>query len=252
MLRSEIIGEFMKLNQLIAIIPSAKNEAQKKKTETYRCAQTPALFNGLSRTYQPRDEEGFVYPSESQPVHFSADKLIQQFVEGASDFINLAAMQDTANTQAKADVVVNGDVIFKDVPVTHLLFLEKQLQDIKTFVSALPVLGDDQEWTYSESHGNFVSAAKQTAKTKKVMKPVVLYDATDKHPAQVKEATEDVVEGTWTLRNFSAALPKSQVNALVSRVDALLKAVLIAREEANSIEVKKVDIATPLFKYLFS
>lgn len=39
---------------------------------------------------------------------------------------DVVATQDFANCQAKADVMVEGRVLIKDAPVTHLLFLEKQ------------------------------------------------------------------------------------------------------------------------------
>ena len=48
------------------------------------------------------------------------------------------ATQDFANCQAKANVVVDGQTILKEVPVTHLLFLEKQLVDLRTFIDGLP------------------------------------------------------------------------------------------------------------------
>ena len=36
---------------------------------------------------------------------------------------------------AKADLVVDGVTLAKDLPVTYLLFLEKQLTELKAFVS---------------------------------------------------------------------------------------------------------------------
>ena len=60
-----------------------------------------------------------------------------------------------------------------------------------------------------------------------------------------------IVEGTWSLINFSGALPQDQINAILRRVDKLLKAVVIAREEANSAAIAEQKIAEPIFNYLF-
>jgi hypothetical protein len=240
----------MKLHQLLAVLQSAKNNSAKAKTAVYHLAQKP-FFKGLSRTYEPREEEGFVYPPESQNVQLKAEKLIEQFVEASSEYLDLCASQDLTNTTAKASVVVDGVTILKDVPVTHLLFLEKQLIDVKTFISSLPVLDADKEWEYSTTRGCWVTPTRKSAKTKKITKPVVLYEATKEHPAQVKEVSEDVVEGTWTNFDMSGALPQDKLNELLVKAEKLIKAVVIAREEANSIEVKQFPVASPLFVYLF-
>lgn len=90
----------MKLNQLIAILQSVKANASKSKTEVYQLCQKNTLFQGLSRTYQSREEDGFVYPPESQKLTLKADELY-------------------ANTEAKASIVVDGQTIIADVPVSY-------------------------------------------------------------------------------------------------------------------------------------
>jgi hypothetical protein len=241
----------MKLHQLLAILTSAKNSAEAIKTEIYHLAQKTALFSGISRTYSPNDAEGFVYPSESTAVQKSTPDLIDQFFKGYQELWDLAATQDWANTEAKADVVVDGEVILRDVPVTHLLYLEKQvLTDARTFLSKLPILDADKTWTYDSNRSAFVTPARQSVKTKKVSKAIVLYEATKEHPAQVKEVTEDIVEGTWTTIDLSGALPAETVKTLQARVAKLLKAVVIAREEANGLVVTPKTTFEPIFEYL--
>jgi hypothetical protein len=48
----------MKLNQLIAVLQSVKANANKGKAEVSQLSQKSTLFQGLSRTYQPREEGG--------------------------------------------------------------------------------------------------------------------------------------------------------------------------------------------------
>ena len=81
----------MKLNQLIAILQSVKANTTKGKTEVYQLAQKSSLFQGLSRTYQSRKEDGFVYPAESQKLTLKATELIEKFVQASTEFLDLAA-----------------------------------------------------------------------------------------------------------------------------------------------------------------
>jgi hypothetical protein len=74
-------------------------------------------------------------------------------------------------------------------------FKEKQLVDVKTFISSLPVLDNSESWIYDPQQECFATEAKFTTKTKRIVKPVILYEATKEHPAQVKESSEDIPEG---------------------------------------------------------
>ncbi|WP_309738960.1 hypothetical protein [Chamaesiphon sp. OTE_20_metabat_361] len=42
---------------------------------------------------------------------------------------------------------------------------------------------------------------------------MVAYEATEHHPAQIKEVSKDIVEGIWSLVEFSGALPQDRVNS---------------------------------------
>ena len=137
------------------------------------------------------------------------------------------------------------------MPVPYLLFLEKQLADIKAFAAAIPTLPIDRDWSYDSNRGLYVSGPIETAKTKKVTEFVVAYEATDKHPADVREVSNDIVEGTWSQLRFSGALPQDELNAILRRVDDLLKGVVKAREAANGITVNQQDTAAPLLGYIF-
>lgn len=243
----------MKLNQVIAVLQTVKANATKAKTAVYQLIQKNALFQGISRTFQPVDEEGFVYPPESQALQMRAEELLTQFEQACTELFNLSATQDWANAQAKANIVIDGTTLLTDVPVSYLLFLEKQLTDIKTFISTLPLLDNSESWVYDQQQECFATEPKFTTKTKKIMKPVVLYEATKEHPAQVKESYEDVPEGTWRTVKFSGAISPARQKELLRRVDRLTQEVIFAREQANSLEVTQQNqVARSIFGYLFA
>jgi len=242
----------MKLNQLIAILNGVKRNAETKRTEIYHLVKKPALFQGQQRTYSPREEDGYKYPDESQKVTLKVEEVIEQFAEAGKEYLDLAATQDWANCQAKASVIVDNATILEDVPVPHLLFLEKQLLDIKTFISALPTLPIDKEWDYDAAKGCYATAPKESVKTKKVTEFVTVFEPTPHHAGQAKEVSKDIVEGTWSLVELSGAIAKDRQTLLLRRVEKLYQAVLKAREEANSLVVEQKSTAENIYGYLFS
>lgn len=241
----------MKLHQLLAILSSVKTKTEKAKTELYHKIQKPALFQGISKTYTPNDEDGYVYPSEIKPLNESIEDTIQLFVNESIELYDLSFQQDIANCEAKADIVIDGTVIAAQVPVTYLLFLEKQATDLRTFIEKLPVRDVGTTWIDDPSRGIAVSEERHTIKTKKITDFVVAYEATEQHPAQVKEVTRDVVEGKWTTVQLNGELSPQTQKELKTRINKLYQAIVVAREEANAIEVSKRQIGKDLLSYVF-
>jgi hypothetical protein len=239
-----------KLNQIIAVLNGVKSKTKTAQTAIYQMVQKSALFQGVSRTYEPRDEDGYVYPAETQLVQFSAQKAVSQFVEASSELYDVALTQDSANLKAVVDLTLDG-LELKSLPVTYLLFLEDHLKDVETFVVSLPVLPLDKEWQYDPNKGVYASTKRDSAKTKKITDFVVAYQATKEHPAQVKEVSKDVVEGTWSTVDLSGAIPQDVKSDILRRVGLLSQAVLKARQEANSIDAPDRKIADSLFDYIF-
>jgi len=243
----------MKLNQVIAISNGKKSQASKTVTEIYKTIQKPELFDGLAKTYIPKDEEGDTLPSESKLPQQQLATQISKAVEAWSDLINVVATQDNANCSARADIVVDEKVIQKDVPVTHLLFLEKHLQDVCTFIETLPVLSATEDWKKDENRpGLYRTDPIVTNRNQKVMKNHVRAAATEKHPAQVDVYTEDVKVGEWSTTKFSGALPPKEKEEKLNKAKKLLEAVKLARESANSTEVTKTEYAKSLLGYVFN
>jgi hypothetical protein len=242
-----------RLNQIIAVANGKKSRAQAALTEVYQKLQKSELLQGISRNYRPRDDEGDKLPPESKRVQYRVSEAIQEAQTILGEVYNVVATQDAANCRAMADVVVDGNVLLAAVPVTHLLYLEKQLVDLHTLVDKLPTLDSGEEWTYSAEADCYATKPAETTRTKKVPKNHVKAEATDKHPAQVEVYMEDIIVGTWQTIKFSGSIPEQQKRTLRARVRTLQDAVKRAREEANSFEIKDgQQVAKPLFDYLFA
>lgn len=226
-----------KLNQIIAIEKGVKNQANQDLTRIHHLYQKSAMLSGISRTYTPKDEEGEQLPPESTKVQLNAEAGFQAAVDAFARLFSITLEKDATNTHALADISVDGVVLLANVPVPYLLFLEKQLVDLKTVVQKLPVLDQAETWTYDENVGAYATDPVSTTRTKKIPRNHVKAQATEKHPAQVELYYEDVVVGYWKTVKFSGAVPAKRVAELLQRVEQVQKAVKFAREEANSTEV---------------
>lgn len=241
-----------KLNQIIAVEKGVKSQTTRIETDLYHQLEKKPLFSGLSRVYTPKDEEdGDQLPPEAVSVQIKTNEVLTALTGALARLIDLTATKDAANTAARSDIKVDGTVVASAVPVTTLMFLEKELEKLAAFVGRLPVLDPAVSWTYDPARGVHVAEPVSTVRTKKVPRNHVLYEATKEHPAQVQMFTEDVVVGTWTKTEFSGALPADTIAAINTRLEKLRTAVKFAREEANTIEVTDAHYAETLLAYLF-
>lgn len=241
----------MKLNQIIAIEKGVKSRCHQELTQAHHGLMKQELMSGISRSYVPKDDDGDKLPDENTKVQVRAEEVIQQTGIILQELFDVTATKDWSNCTARADVVVNGEKLMEAVPVAYLLFLEKQLVDLHTFVKKLPVLDQALDWKYDSATDCMVTGKVASLKTKKVMKNHVRAEATDKHPAQVDTYTEDVVVGTWSTTRLSGALEQKRVKQLLTRVEDLQKSVKLAREQANMSEVTEQHIGAAVFSYLF-
>ncbi|GGJ45746.1 DUF7873 family protein [Deinococcus roseus] len=240
-----------KLNQIIAVEKSVKSRSFQELTEAHHALQKPALLSGITRTYRPKDEEGEQLPPESTRVQVKAEEIVQNTARILSNLFDVTATKDWTNCEARADVVVGEQVLLKDVPVSYLLFLEKQLVDLNTFVRKLPVLDASESWSFDPGADCYATEPIQTVRTKKIPRNHVKAEATEKHPAQVEVYYEDVTVGYWRTLKFSGALPAQRVHELLGRIQKLQQAVKFAREEANNVEAKEQKVGEKFFNYLF-
>ncbi|MCM2429466.1 DUF7873 family protein [Streptomyces sp. RKAG337] len=240
-----------KLNQIIAVEKGVKSKSHQELTASHHDLQKPVLLSGLSRTYQPKDEEGEQLPPESTRVQIKAEDVLRTTTVTLTRLFDVTATKDWANCEARADVTVDGRPLVREVPVSYLLFLEKQLVDLHTFIRKLPVLDASESWNLDPSSDAWKTEPVRTIRTKKVPRNHVKAEATEKHPAQVDVYYEDVPVGYWTTVKFSGALPARRVNELLERVEKLQNAVKFAREEANSAEVTDQRVGDAVLGYLF-
>lgn len=240
------------IHQLLARESTVKASAQRVLTTAHHNLAKGPLLMGIARVYTPQNEEGEQLPPESTRVQLSTPAVLIEVRAALSEMFDLIVTKDAANQQARADVVIDGNTLAADVPVSTLLTLEKQLKDVATFVSKLPLLDPAEVWHWDENRACYATDPVQTLRTRKVPRNHVKAEATQHHPAQVEVYYEDTTAGTWTTVKYSGALPPSQVADMARRVRTLQQAVAEARQRANSTEAHGRKVGAALLGYVFS
>lgn len=241
----------LKQHQVIALEKGVKSRVYAGLTEANKRIQKAELFAGHSRRYTPKEEGGEQLQPDKKIVQAKAEGVLREVQNTLGELFDLVLTKDSGNQIAKADLMVDGVVLVKDAPATYLIFLEKQLVDMRTLIGNLPQLDPAEEWSFDAPKDCFVTQPSESTKTKKVARAFVKAEATEKHPAQVDVVHEDITAGTWQTVKMSGALPATRVRELSERVDRLLKAVKLARESANSVEVEERKAGDAVLGYLF-
>lgn len=240
-----------KLNQVLAIEKGIKQRVYATITELDKIGTQSNLFNGFSKTYEPKNDQGTQQPPQSQKVAYRAEDVLDNIRKSLVELFDVTATKDWGNQSARANVEVDGELILASVPATYLLFLDKQLTDMRTAIGRMTELDATTDWKVDETLGLFKTEPSKTHTTAKVQEPLVLYPATDKHPAQTQVITKDVIVGEWTTTKYSGAIPAPKKKALLDRIQKLIDAVKTALEEANMTRVDDVKTGNAVLSYIF-
>lgn len=238
-----------KLHQLLAVAQGTKQRAQQSLTKFYHAVQKPEPFSGIVKTYRPKDEDGEQLPGEGVRVQRDAATLLAEVIGELKPMYSIVGDIDRTNQAAMASVEIEGRVILADVPVSTLLWLEKQLADLRTVLGALPTLNQEHTWAKDPATDVWTTPERVTARAKKIPRNHEKAPATDKHPAQVEVYYEDVNVGTWHTKILSGGMPAAEVKTLQKRLEVLRDAVKDARERANATDVERFD-ASPVLDFL--
>lgn len=247
------------LAQVIAAEAAARALANKELGALDKSAQKADLFNGFTETYRPfsetpqEAESGIKQlPSRGNSVQLVAHAMLEEFLAAMTPAVDLALAKDGANCNARASVTVEGEVLLRDVPATHLLHMEKVLADLATFIGHLPVQDPREAWS-GQPDGTRATGETFTVRDEVKKVSLQLHPGNDKHPPQAAIIEETTPVGRWTKVKHTGALAPEQKRDLVRRVNALRAAFRDALHEANRIAVteERVSEGAVIAGYIF-
>jgi hypothetical protein len=239
----------LRLSQIVAIEKQVKQRQNSEGAEIHKKSAKSDLFNGFHRSYEKKDEAGEDLPGETKIVQEQAADNIDAYSKLWEEMFDTVFTKDMGNTQVFGTV----EGFTQAMPVTNLLWLEKQLDDWRTFIAALPVPDSSKAWTQNASTGLLDSEAVKTSRNTKAPLVVVKAPATDKFPAQVELLSQDVLAGYWTVVHTSGGIASTRKKQILTNIDELKKRVKQAREEANSQKVDQYEgIGTQFVQFILN
>lgn len=246
-----------KMHELLAIERNLKSQADKVRNELIGTFKNKTHHFGEARKIYTASEEGSTPIVESQlDLQTTVSKELAWISPFLAKALDVSYSVAEANTVARADVILdNGTVLLQNVPATALLELEKRAAELFEFVVAIPTLDPAKGFKPDDDRGAGIFRARDvsTARTKKVLRVLTLAAATDKHPAQAKEYTEDVPIGTITTMEWSGLITTAAKGEMIARVEDFSRAVKQARSRANETEIPKnqTKIGTTILDFVF-
>ena len=243
-----------KLHELLAVEADLEGRARNIMNETRKVfKEKPALFMGAIRTYTPFTEDGIDYPEENQAMSTTVAEKLTYTNKSIVKYYDALLQKESTNQVAKADLVVDGEVIAKDLPATFLLGMESRLRKVREVYAMIPTLSVGTEWKADEGKGKGVFSMvhpEEKMKTQKTMKSTVLYEATENHPAQIDKWEEVENVGKYTKNVWCGMVSPARKSELLDRIDLLIRSVKKARQRANSTEVIKSNIGAALLNFI--
>lgn len=241
-----------KLHEVLAVESGLKATANKVINEAKDTFKTKhSLFVGQNRRYEKVLEDSIDFADEDIPLTSTVKEKLDYIKEHIIRSLDATAQKEYTNTTAKSDLIVDGQTLLKDVPATMLLTLESNLENLRSVLEVIPTLLPGRNWKKDETQVNvFLSDEQETLKTEKVVQPLLLSPATDKHPAQVDKITLDKVVGKWHTKVYSGMITSLEKSKLIGNLDNLIHEVKKARMRANSEEVNNVEIGKVLVDFI--
>jgi len=252
-----------RLYELLALEPEKKANAERARSQTvesFRSGQSH--YTGMRRTFKPFavDEAKGEYAGERLEAETQLVKTVvgelEKTLAQTGEAFDVSYQIDEANTQARADLVVDGVVLAEKVPATYLLQLEKRLRELRAMLKEIPTLDPVRTW-----HADPAADKKHvlradpvvTVRKQRARKYNVMYEATKEHPAQIDVVEVDEPIGEIRSYDWTGMISPGKKAAVLEQTDRLIEAVKTARARANTVEIDPgKKISQKLFEHILS
>jgi len=251
-----------KLHELVAVNGSTKGQWDRTRGDLMNTfTKKVHLFDEIIQVFTPDDETQPAITETQCTLQTSVRKELGWLSDFARNCIDVQYQIAVGNLTARADLVLpSGLTLLKDIPATALLELENRLEELHGFAFSIPTLDPVKGYVLdpdrSDNTLGQVYKARDVLKvrTKKVTKPLVLYNHTDKHPAQVQAVIEDERIGEIRQTMWSGLITPAEKANIISRVEELQRAVKqsLSRAKDIDIDVKALRIGETVLKYALS
>lgn len=243
-----------KLHEILAAEKTVNGSWGKLQEDTLAKFKKPDMFMGVIKTLTMLEENAGNKAAEAAARE---EKAMQTTVFDTLDYAlslfvkaeDLQATKNLTNANARGTVNWRGAPLLIDLPVDELLGLEARLAKIRQIILDVPTLDASKAWVRADTdpaHVLRLASPEVTTKTETKMVPVVMAQATDKHPAQVKESSVVSVVGKFEVMRTTGCATATQKANGIQVIDELLLEVKQARMRANETVVVASNVGQTL------
>ncbi len=243
-----------KLHQLLAVEPDKEGKYKRVCDESKKVFGKAAMFTGSHRTlHMFEDGVDATDPDTHQSMTTTVRERMGYTGESISDYFDALYQKEATNQKAKADLVVDGTVIAKEVPATFLLALESRLKYVRGVYETMPTLQAGIEWVPSDTMGAGIWEMKhpeEKLKTKMTVQHEVLVPPTKEHRAEIEKWEEQIPIGKFVKRVWCSMLTSPEKQEILARIDKLIQATKQARQKANAEEVVGGNVGRSIIDFI--
>ena len=244
-----------KLHELLAAEGAVKTQADKCRSDLMNTFEKKRhLFGEKTITFTPVEAGAVAVTEEQSDLQTTVTQELTWIAEIWSKALDASYQIAESNMGARADVVLDdGVVLMKDVPATALLELEKRAAEIFNLVQAVPTLDPAKGFKTDTARGVGIFRAREdnSTRTKKTVRPIVKYEATKDHPAQVDLIQEDIVIGRLQTQEWSGLITPAEKAEMLARAEELRRAFKTARSRANEAPADNTKVGNGILAYVF-
>lgn len=244
------------IHELLAVEKDAEKETGTAINELVELFKKTPMFLKAHKSLKMYDDNVAPdFPEEFKEMSAKVLECLDRFKQVSGNYYDIIYQKGKSNQSAKADVIIDGVIIIKNVPVSVLLDLESKLSKARQVYESIPVLPAGNEWEKDESLGDGIYKLvhdEKTSKTEKTFKHKVLCEPTPHHPAQIEKWQETIVIGIYTKKIWCSMISASDKAKLLQKFDQLLIAIKKARQRANQTEADTSTIGDRIFNFIHS
>lgn len=242
------------LHELLAVEGDLDGAHKKIIEETKKTfSKKTVLFIGQHRKLEMFVEDGINYPEEHKKIDTTVSQKLQHMQHTEKRYFDAMLQKEATNQVATADLVVDGVTIGTGLPATFLLGMETRLKHLRSVYEEIPTLQPGTSWIKDETEGKDIYKTEkpdEKLKTETTVEPVIMYEATKEHPAQIKEMSKVKNVGKYITTTWSGMISPAEKSILLGKIDKLIIAFKKARQRANTTEVIKKTIGKEIFDYI--
>lgn len=244
-----------KLHELLAVEKDRSGVAKKVMEEAKGVFKAGTHFFGHDKvTSFFEDPQGLLGRTETKIVDETVPSKIDYISNAVRRHLDLMYQIDLSNTETKADLVIAGNVFAQGVPSTFLLTLENKLAELRATYEMIPTHAPGINWQAdldkSTKGDVFKSGENITFLTQKKVDFAVPVQATEHHPAQVKEVTRDERVGRTIETKYTGTISPAEKSELLGRLDAAIAGTKRARQRANTAPASEKKMARKLLRFI--